>query len=108
MKADPGADYAVRGPTAEDGWRVTVLRRIALLVFVPAAGPMAAAQLPPMPEGTAKDAGKRPRLFVAQPFRDVGVVVEGEKRMVTWLLENKGGACHLRRGYSLGGTSFTR
>ena len=66
--------------------------RVAVLAFLPFAGLTATAQLPPMPGDTAEETGKRPRLFVAQPFRNIGEMVEGEKRMVTWILENKGSA----------------
>ena len=51
---------------------------------------VASAQLPPTPVGGASEHG--PRLFVAQRIQDLGSVIEGDKVMITWMLENRGDA----------------
>ena len=52
----------------------------------------ALAQLPPAPQPIPADAQRRPQLVVEQRSLDIGMVVEGEKRTITWRLENRGSA----------------
>lgn len=52
---------------------------------------LAFAQLPPVPETTAGDTRPEPHLFVAQRLIDLGTVLEGDKPIVSWRLENRGG-----------------
>jgi len=48
------------------------------------------AQLPPTPTGELASHG--PRLFVPQRIQDVGTILEGDKAVITWTLENRGDA----------------
>ena len=54
--------------------------------------PISAGQLPPTPTGTGGDTAPRPQLFVAQRSQDLGTILEGDKAIVSWLLENRGNA----------------
>ncbi len=52
---------------------------------------VALAQLPPVP-GASRDRAASPRLFVAERMKDLGLVIEGDKVPVEWILENRGKA----------------
>lgn len=52
----------------------------------------AAAQLPPPPEPSDQQRAPQPKIFVAQRVVDVGDMVEGEVRDVSWRIENAGDA----------------
>jgi hypothetical protein len=54
--------------------------------------PQAGAQLPPVPEESAAKTTPAPRLFVPQRTHDLGVIFEGDKPTVHWILENHGSA----------------
>ena len=50
------------------------------------------AQLPPIPQESGTATEPKPKLHVAHRRHDLGVVFEGEKYPVQWLLENRGDA----------------
>ena len=50
------------------------------------------AQLPPTPQETGAKKGPAPKLYVAERAKSIGTVVEGDKPVVKWLLENRGDA----------------
>ncbi|MFQ5591046.1 MAG: DUF1573 domain-containing protein [Phycisphaerae bacterium] len=64
--------------------------RIVLFAMHMVCGVPVFAQLPPMPQKTHEQRG--PRLFVGERVRDLGTIIEGDKVVVTWKLENKGDA----------------
>lgn len=59
-------------------------------VLLPAVAVLA--QLPPVPSSTDKSAEPQPRLYVAKRLYDIGKIVEGTKKTLTWRLENHGDA----------------
>lgn len=49
-------------------------------------------QLPPTPTVKGNEAAPRPQLYVTQRSQDLGMIIEGDKATVTWILENRGNA----------------
>jgi hypothetical protein len=62
-----------------------------VFMAVVGSGLAAHGQLPPTPERSGKET-PRPRLFVADRFKEIGEIVEGEKIEIVWRLENHGNA----------------
>ena len=60
---------------------------ILLSVAIPAWG-----QLPPVPTGSPTKSKNQQKLVIAERIGDLGVVVEGDKVEVVWVLENQGTA----------------
>ena len=69
-----------------------MIKRLACVVVLQYAVPMTVAQLPPVPGRTDTVAKAGPSLFVAQRVRDLGTVLEGDKSIMQWRLENRGKA----------------
>lgn len=66
--------------------------RLACMVGWQLCLPMAVAQLPPVPEPTEAESVLRPKLYIAQRVHDLGTILEGDKHIVRWRLENRGSA----------------
>lgn len=56
------------------------------------AGTSVLGQLPPTPKQHDRSARAQPKLFVANRILDLGKVIEGDKVIVRWILENQGDA----------------
>jgi hypothetical protein len=68
-----------------------VFRRSTVLVLGMMIVPLAVAQVPPVPgESAAPEA--LPKLFVAERALDLGSVIQGDKKPMAWVLENRGRA----------------
>ncbi len=52
--------------------------------------PVMVGQLPPPPEQGDQETAQTPGLIVAQRMQNLGVVLEGDKVPVSWLIENRG------------------
>ncbi len=55
-------------------------------------GTSAMGQLPPTPKQHDRSVRDQPKLFVANRIQDLGKVIEGDKVIVRWILENQGDA----------------
>jgi hypothetical protein len=62
------------------------------IIMLALGSPFAAGQLPPMPVEPDADVEREPRLFVAELVRDLGAIIEGDKVVAEWRLENRGNA----------------
>jgi len=69
-----------------------VVKRFTCIVLLQYAMPMAVGQLPPVPDKAGTDAKAGPSLFVARRVQNIGTVLEGDKPIVQWRLENRGKA----------------
>ncbi len=69
-----------------------MIKAVAVHLCFSMTGVATAFQLPPVPDSGKSTATPTPTLYVAQRRLDIGDVIEGDKRPVEWLLENKGTA----------------
>ncbi len=68
-------------------------RWVLWMVLGTAVGPgSVVAQLPPLPKQDVAEKGPQPRLYVPERMLDLGSVLEGDKRILRWRLENHGDA----------------
>lgn len=80
---------ASRGITLSGGRRAAV---VLTLGYLACSVSTAWAQIPPIPEQKTGDSHPQPDLHIAQRFQDLGTVLEGDKPIITWHLENRGTA----------------
>jgi len=74
------------------GWTVRGSALGLLLGLFATVGNPVLGQLPPTPKQHDRSAREQPKLFVANRIQDLGQVIEGDKVIVRWILENQGDA----------------
>lgn len=69
--------------------RLLCLGGIGSFILTSTAHSLAASQLPPVPE-KSREKTQLPLLFVGQRQKEVGNILEGDKPVIEWVLENRG------------------